>query len=157
MTTVNTDNQEELVCTQQTREQWKRRERELIAWVDRDKQVRIPKQTLPLGQLDIIVDAELHGALTLLKQLHIPTEFSCAGVSILDDPENHSLYAYITLLASEQTDRFIQLAVQQMKHRLLVTFEPARCRYDLSSFYIGHNRSFCLLMEHCAQRLLHNP
>lgn len=157
MTTVNTGNQEELVCTQQTREQWKRRERELIAWVDRDKQVRLPKQTLPLGQLDIIVDAELHGALTLLKQLHIPTEFSCAGVSILDDPENHSLYAYITLLASEQTDRFIQLAVQQMKHRLLVTYEPARCRYDLSSFYIGHNRSFCMLMEHCARRLLLHP
>ncbi|WP_240417054.1 hypothetical protein [Paenibacillus periandrae] len=157
MTTVNTDNQEELVCSQQTREQWKRRERELSAWVDRDKQIRIPKQTVPLGHMDIIVDAELHGALTLLKQLQIPTEFSCAGVSILDDPENHSLYAYITLLASEQTDRFIQLALQQMKHRLLVTYEPARCRYDLSSFYIGHNRSFCMLMEYCARKLLFNP
>jgi hypothetical protein len=102
-----------------------------------------------LGQ--VAVDAQLHTALTILKEMQIPTEFSCAGVSILDEPEDHSLYAYITFLMSEKTDRFIVLAKQQMKHRLLVTFEPARKRYDLSSFLIGNNRSFCILIQHCAQ------
>lgn len=150
MTTVSMDNQEELVYTQPSVELWRRRKRELEAWVERTKTSRQPKQTMPFGQ--VVVDAQLHGALTLFQRLEIPTEFSCAGVSILDEPEDHSLYAYITFLASEKTDRFIKLAMNQMRHRLLVTYEPERKRYDLSSFFISHNRTFCLLMEHCAAR-----
>jgi hypothetical protein len=149
MTTTNVNNDEEIVLTQQTVEQWRRRRRELDAWVNRDKLGRHPKQTLLLDH--VAVDAQLHAALSILKDMQIPTEFSCAGVSILDEPEDHSLYAYITFLTSEKTDRFIELAKQQMKHRLLVTFEPTRKRYDLSSFLIGHNRSFCLLIQRCAE------
>ncbi|WP_442437009.1 hypothetical protein [Paenibacillus peoriae] len=37
-----------------------------------------------------------------------------------------------------------------MRHRLLVVYELERNRYDLSSFFLGHNRSFCQLMEYCA-------
>ncbi|NHN30849.1 hypothetical protein [Paenibacillus agricola] len=153
MTTSNVDNDinndEEIVLTEQTAEQWRRRRRELDTWVNRDKLGRLPKQTMMLDQ--VAVDAQLHKALTIFKEQQIQTEFSCAGVSILDEPEDHSLYAYITFLASEQTERFIALAKQQMKHRLLVVFEPGRKRYDLSSFLIGHNRSFCLQIEHCAE------
>lgn len=149
MTTVNVDNDEEIVLTQQTVDQWRRRRRELDAWVSRDKLGRHPKQTILLDH--VAVDAQLHRALTLLKEMQIPTEFSCAGVSILDEPEDHSLYAYITFLTSEKMDRFISLAKQQMRHRLLVTYEPARKRYDLSSFLIGHNRSFCMLIQRCAE------
>ncbi|SFE60596.1 hypothetical protein SAMN04487969_104130 [Paenibacillus algorifonticola] len=139
----------EKVISMHTAQRWQRRERELQSWLAREKITKHPKQTLLLGHVSI--DAELLPALTLLKEQGIPTEFSCAGVSVLDEPEDHSLYAYITFPACEQTERFIQLAIQRMKHRLLVTFEPARNRYDLSSFYIGHNRSFCLLMLRCAQ------
>jgi hypothetical protein len=151
-TTVSVDNDEEIVLSGQTNEQWRRRQREVAAWVSRDKRSRSPKQTIQLGHVD--VDIQLHKALTYLQQAQVPTEFSCAGVSILDEPEDHSLYAYITFLASEKTNRLIKLAMKQMKHRLLVTFEPARSRYDLSSFYIGHNRSFCILMQECAEKFM---
>ncbi|WP_346779405.1 hypothetical protein [Paenibacillus brevis] len=109
----------------------------------------VAKQTLWLGNIE--VDAEIFAALACLKRMHIQTEFSCAGVSPLDEAEDHSLYAYITMFRSEKADRFVQFAMHQMRHRLLVTFEPSRNRYDLSSFFIGHNRSFCLLMQRCSE------
>jgi hypothetical protein len=149
MTSTDAENNEEIVLTQQSVEQWKRRRRELDAWVSRDKMGRKPKRTILLDQ--VAVDAELHRTLSNLKEMQISTEFSCAGVSILDEPEDHSIYAYITMLASEQTEQFIDLARQQMRHRLLVIYEPARKRYDLSSFMLGHNRSFCRLMERCTE------
>lgn len=131
---------------------WQRRKRELLHWCRRPKPSKRAKQTVVLG--NVRIDAELLGALTLLKRLRIETEFSCAGVSLLDEPEDHSLYAYMTLPASERTERFVRFAMGRMKHRLLVTFEPSRNRYDLSSFFIGHNRSFCLLMERCARAFM---
>lgn len=143
------DGEAEQVISMHTAQRWRKREWELHSWMEREKIKKHPKQTLLLGH--VAIDAELLPALTLLKEQGIPTEFSCAGVSALDEPEDHSLYAYITFPACEQTERFIKQAMQRMKHRLLVTFEPARNRYDLSSFYIGHNRSFCLLMLCCSQ------
>ncbi|SDM85085.1 hypothetical protein SAMN04487897_101251 [Paenibacillus sp. yr247] len=139
----------EITLSQHTEAQWKRREEELIAWTARVKQRKHPKQTKLLGHFH--VDAELFDALSLLLAKQVLTEYSCAGVSPLDEPEDHSLYAYITLIASARTERFVQLAMKRMNHRLLVTFEPGRNRYDLSSFYIGHNRSFCQLIQQCAE------
>lgn len=144
------DNDAEKVISVHSAESWKRREAELESWLKRTKLRRRAKQTAHLGNVE--VDAELLGALTLLKRMNVQTEFSCAGVSVLDEPEDHSLYAYMTLFASEQADRFVCLAMRQMRHRLLVTFEASRGRYDLSSFYIGHNRSFCLLLQRAAER-----
>jgi hypothetical protein len=60
----------------------------------------------------------------------------------------------MTLMASDKTERFVQFAMRQMRHRLLVTFEPSRNRYDLSSFFIGHNRSFRFLLQRCAEAFL---
>ncbi|WP_424766898.1 hypothetical protein [Paenibacillus sp. sgz302251] len=131
---------------------WSRREMELVRWIAISKPKKRPKQVVWLGNTEI--DAELLPALSLFKRMGIATEFSCAGVSLLDEPEEHSLYAYITFPASARTETFIQLAMKRMRHRLLVTFEPGRNRYDLSSFYIGHNRSFCLLMESCAKAMM---
>lgn len=139
----------ERVLSRHTDRQWRRRRVELAEWTERPKVRRRAKRTAWLGPTEI--DAELLGALTHLKRAGIATEFSCAGVSVLDEPEDHSLYAYITLIASPLAERFIQAAMAYMGHRLLVTFEPARGRYDCSSFLIGHNRSFCLLMEKCAR------
>ncbi|MEK0314823.1 hypothetical protein [Cohnella sp. 56] len=142
------DAREEIV-SEHTERQWQKRRLELAEWTERPKVRQRAKQTAWLGQAE--VDAELLGALTQLKRIGIETEHSCAGVSVLDEPEDHSLYAYITLHASPLADRFVQAAMAYMKRRLLVTFEPARSRYDCSSFLIGHNRSFCLLMEKCAR------
>ncbi|WKL02273.1 hypothetical protein Q0F98_39560 [Paenibacillus amylolyticus] len=72
------------------------------------------------------------------------------GVSPLDEPVDHSLYAYVTLIQSEVSDQFVHYALRRMRNRLLVTLEAEKGRYDLSSFFIGHNRSFCWWMEHCA-------
>jgi hypothetical protein len=149
MAYISHNDEMETVVSSHGERRWQRRERELADWAGRPKIRKRAKQTVMLGNIHI--DAELLAALTLFKRMHIETEFSCAGVSPLDEPEDHSLYAYITFPASERTERFVKLAMKRMKHRLLVTFEPARNRYDLSSFYIGHNRSFCLLMEHCAR------
>lgn len=139
----------EFVLSNQAEALWERRERELNAWAKRDKRKKRAKLTMTLESFT--VDAELYPALSRLRRMQIPTEFSCAGVSLLDDPLDHSLYAYITLHKSEQTEGFVRFATGFMKHRLLVTFEPARERYDLSSFFIGHNRSFCMLMQRCAE------
>lgn len=145
--TLNDD--KEHVLSAQSEQHWLRRENELTAWAKMDKRTRKAKLTMTLESFT--VDAELYPALSLLRRLQIPTEFSCAGVSLLDDPEDHSLYAYITLHASDSATRFVSFAMAFMKHRLLVTYEPARNRYDLSSFFIGHNRSFCLLMQRCVE------
>ncbi|MCM3701637.1 hypothetical protein [Paenibacillus macerans] len=142
-------NDEEKVISVHSEKQWLRRDAELASWLRRPKQRRRAKQTVWLGNTP--VDAEIFAALAGLKRMHIQTEFSCAGVSPLDEPEDHSLYAYITLLGSEKADRFVQFAMRRMRHRLLATFEPSRNRYDLSSFLIGHNRSFCMLLQRCAE------
>ncbi|CAM4012908.1 hypothetical protein L1N85_09060 [Paenibacillus alkaliterrae] len=139
----------EIVLSSQTIHLWERRRIELAAWVDRDKLKIKDKLTVELE--GFTVDAELCTALSIIRNLKIHTEFSCAGVSLVDDPFDHSLYAYITLSASERTERFVAFVQRLMKHRLLVTFEPGRKRYDLSSFFIGHNRSFCLLIQRCAE------
>ncbi|WP_274485291.1 hypothetical protein [Paenibacillus polymyxa] len=52
--------------------------------------------------------------------------------------------------ADERSGAFVQWAMRYMLHRLLVVYELGRNRYDLSSFFLGHNRSFCQLMEYCA-------
>lgn len=149
MAYISHSNEAEIVISLHGEQRWRRREVELSRWIVTPKLRMRAKQTVCFGGADI--DAELLPALTLLKRLGIETEFSCAGVSLLDEPEEHSLYAYITFSASAQAEAFVKLAIVRMKHRLLVTYEPARDRYDLSSFYIGHNRSFCLLIKSCAK------
>jgi len=139
----------EVVISEHSQERWRRRDEELSRWVAAPKPRKHAKQTVLFGGAEI--DAELLKALMLLKQMGIKTEYSCAGVSLLDEPEEHSLYAYITFPKTEKATAFINYAMTRMKHRLLVTFEPKRNRYDLSSFYIGHNRSFCFLIERCAK------
>ncbi|MBD2868480.1 hypothetical protein [Paenibacillus arenilitoris] len=142
----------EVVISEHNERRWRRREEELIRWSAAAKPRRRPKQTAYFGGAEI--DAELLAALSLFKRMGIDTEFSCAGVSLLDEPEDHSLYAYITFPATDKTEAFVRLAQNRMKHRLLVTFEPGRNRFDLSSFYIGHNRSYCLLIERCAKQMM---
>lgn len=141
----------EVIVSMHGKQHWKRREEELTRWIVSPKTRKRAKHTAIFGGVEI--DSELLPVLTLFKRLGIKTEYSCAGVSLLDEPEDHSLYAYITFPASLRTEAFVRLAMMRMKHRLLVTFEPGRNRYDLSSFYIAHNRSFCLLMESCARTM----
>ncbi|MFC0332547.1 hypothetical protein ACFOLF_01165 [Paenibacillus sepulcri] len=144
---------EEIILSGQSRERWGRRRREIAEWVELVKPPsRHPKKTALLDGIE--VDVELHRALMLFQQMNISTEFSCAGVSVLDEPEDHSLYAYITFHESKQTEQFVQFAMAYMRHRLLVIHEPSRSRYDLSSFFIGHNRSFCMLVGRCAEQFL---
>ncbi|CAM4371998.1 hypothetical protein SAEN111111_23315 [Saccharibacillus endophyticus] len=140
---------EEMIISSQTAEQWNRRRTELGRWAEREKIRLFPKK---VGLLDgVEVDIELLEALKLLNAAGIVTEFSCAGVSPLDEPEEHSLYAYVILLENESAKKFIDYATQRMGRRLLVTYEPAHHRYDLSSFMLGQNRSFCFLLEACAR------
>lgn len=145
--TLNDD--KEHVLSAHSEQHWLRRDKELTAWTKIDKRRRKAKLTMTLESFT--VDAELYPALSLLRRLQIQTEFSCAGVSLLDDPDDHSLYAYITLHASESAESFVNFAMAFMKNRLLVTYEPARNRYDLSSFFIGQNRSFCFLLQRCVE------
>ncbi|WP_342351949.1 hypothetical protein [Paenibacillus campinasensis] len=149
MSVISPKPEEEQVISTHSVERWHRRRSELAGWLQRPKRRLRAKQVVWLG--DIEVDVEMFDALACLKRMNIPTEFSCAGVSPLDEPEDHSLYAYITMPASEKTDRFVQFAMERMKHRLLVTYEPSGNRYDLSSYFIGHNRSYCLLLGACAE------
>lgn len=149
MAHIGVKNDSEIIISQHSDALWRRRELELACWVQRAKPRRRAKQIAVLGNVEI--DAELLAALTMFKRMDIPTEYSCAGVSLLDEPEDHSLYAYITFVATEKTERFVQFAMQQMRHRLLVVWEPSRNRYDLSSFFIAHNRSFGLLIQRCAE------
>ncbi|WP_047154029.1 hypothetical protein [Aneurinibacillus tyrosinisolvens] len=134
----------EIILTSHTQEQWRKRRQELTEWNERPKQPRRAKALLRFAS--DYVDEEMHPALALLNQLGIKTEYSCAGVSVLDDPESHSLYAYVTFPKTNDAEPFMQFLIKKMRHRLLAIYEPERNRYDLSSFYIGHNRSFCLLL-----------
>lgn len=118
-------------------------------WIAREK-ISISEKRIAVFD-NTVVDAELLQALMLLKQNGIVTEFSCAGVSPLDEVEDHSLYAYITLIKNENSHAFIQAAMKRMKHRILVSYEPGRNRYDISSFFLGHNRTFCRLIQACAE------
>lgn len=139
----------EQLWSNQSAEQWWRRKRELAAWIDRPKPQNWQKKLLLFD--DIEVDASIYPALMTLKELHFKTEYSCAGVSILDEPEDHSLYAYVTLMEGPNTNQFVEYAMQRMGYRLLVTYEGLKHRYDLSSFYISQNRSFCYGLELCAK------
>lgn len=140
---------DEIISESQTPAHWRRRRAELERWADRDKISRGAKRVALLQGVE--VDAELLEALRLLNEAGVGTEFSCAGVSPLDEPEDHSLYAYVTLIDSEAARSFVEYASARMRRRLLVSYEPERRRYDLSSFMLGQNRSFCLLLEACAR------
>ncbi len=135
---------DEHVLSIHSQERWMRKRREVDEWEKRQKFIKKQKETVSF--LNDEVDTQLFPALSLLNDMNIITQYSCAGVSVWDDPLNHSLYAYVTVLDSEKTRDFINYLQQGMRHRLLVTYEPARKRYDLSSFYIQHNRSFCFLL-----------
>ncbi|OWA34775.1 hypothetical protein B9G55_16070 [Saccharibacillus sp. O16] len=140
---------EEVVLSEQDRPLWIKRREELAVWAEREKKTLVPKRTRMFEGEE--VDAELYECLRLLNAAGVRTEFSCAGVSMLDEPEDHSLYAYVTLHEGTQTRPFVDYALRRMGRRILVVWEPQRRRYDLSSFYIRHNRSFCLLLEACAR------
>lgn len=140
---------DEIISGEHTPEQWKRRRMELERWADREKIRRSPKRLSELNGVE--VDTELLEALRLLNESGVQTEFSCAGVSPLDEPEEHSLYAYVTLVESRAAQAFVDYAAVRMGRRLLVSYESSRRRYDLSSFMLGQNRSFCLLLENCAR------
>lgn len=142
----------EQLWSNQSAEQWKRRKLELSAWVERPKPQNGQKKLMSFE--DVEVDAMMYPALMALKKLHFKTEYSCAGVSILDEPEDHSLYAYVTLLEGPDTDRFVKYAMKRMRYRLLVIYEAVEHRFDLSSFYISQNRSFCYGLELCAKEFL---
>lgn len=135
---------EEKIISFHSKERWMRKRKEIEAWDRQNKVVRKPKATVPF--LHDEVDEELFPALFLLNDAGVHTQYSCAGVSLLDDPIHHSLYAYVTILDSKKGRNLIAELKRRMRHRLLVTYEPKRKRYDLSSFYIKHNRSFCFLL-----------
>jgi hypothetical protein len=132
---------QEVILSEHHIERRKRRIIERSEWLNTPKIKRKEKKLSLLG--DQHVDYELYPALKVINELGIRTEFSCAGVSILDEPEDHSLYAYVTLLESVHTKEFVEFILDKMKYRILISYEPARQRYDLSSYFIKHNRSFC--------------
>lgn len=143
---INTQQIEDVILTHHTKEQWRRRYIERSDWIQAPKIRKKPKAVRWLNQ--DYVDEELHPALLLLNEIGIVTQYSCAGVSLLDEPEDHSLYAYVTLPESPSSTSFVRYLMDKMGHRVLVSYEPARKRYDLSSFFIQHNRSFCMLLYH---------
>nr|WP_249435654.1 hypothetical protein [Paenibacillus sp. Marseille-Q4541] len=145
----------EQLWSNQSRDRWRRRKLELAAWIERPKPETWKKELLLFEGVE--VDAKIYPALMELKKLQFKTEFSCAGVSILDEPEDHSLYAYVTLFEGPNTEKFVRYAMERMGYRLLVTYEANKNRYDLSSFYIGQNRSFCYWLEQCAKEFLMDP
>ncbi|CAM3593610.1 hypothetical protein [Marinicrinis lubricantis] len=142
----------EAVLSMHSKERWDRRKRELDEWIAVKKERKMPKKTRLFE--GVPVDEQLYLALVCLQQAGIRTEYSCAGVSPLDEPEEHSLYAYVTFYAEGPAKRFTEIVLEYMKHRAVVTYEPEKNRYDVSSFFIGHNRSFCLLLEAAARRLM---
>jgi len=135
---------EEIILTPYSRDLWWRRENERRVWMESPKVRRREKKVKKFGNVE--VDIELYPALTILNEYGITTEYSCSGVSVLDEPEDHSLYAYVTLPKTTASDHFIKYLIQRMGRRMIVTEEPKRQRYDISSFFIKHNRSFCLLL-----------
>ncbi|MGC5772355.1 hypothetical protein [Paenibacillus pabuli] len=145
---MDLNEEQEVLLSQQPARLWRRRKLELMHWTEREKQTVAAKRTKIWNGVE--VDAELVDALTLLHRAGVRTEFSCAGVSPLDEPIDHSLYAYVTLIQNEAADQFVTYALSQMRNRLLATLETGTGRYDLSSFFIGHNRSFCWWIQYCA-------
>lgn len=141
---INAQPMEEVILSHHKEECWRRRELERIAWIQAPKIRKKSKAVRWLNQ--DYVDEELHPTLLLLNEIGIATEYSCAGVSALDEPEDHSLYAYVTLPETPSSTLFVQNLMEKMGHRVLVSYEPDRRRYDLSSFFIQHNRSFCMLL-----------
>lgn len=148
------DSSSELLLSTHTPDQWRRRRQELNEWINKPKVRKQPKRTRLFG--DTSVDEQLYPILIQLQKAGLETEFSCAGVSPLDEPVDHSLYAYLTFFASGPAEKFANILMENMRHRALITYEPARHRYDVSSFFIGHNRSFCLLLQQSADQLLRN-
>lgn len=144
----HSENQREIILSKHKAEHWLRRDAERKEWNQIPKQAIKPKAHKKL--VDDEVDQELYDSLVLLNVLGIKTEFSCAGVSVLDEPEDHSLYAYITFLKTDTSTDFVEYLIKRMGHRLLLTYEPLKNRYDISSFFIKHNRSFCLLLHECS-------
>lgn len=142
--------EQEVLLSNQPALLWKRRRQELQRWTERDKTTVSPKRTTLWNGIE--VDFEMFSALDLMSQKGMRTEYSCAGVSPLDEPVDHSLYAYVTLVQNGAADQFVEFAMNRMRNRLLVTLDQPTGRYDLSSFFIGHNRSFCWWMQHCAAR-----
>lgn len=139
----------EILLTPHREHQWQRRIEELQHWMQADKPRKRGKRIVQLGEE--WVDWELYPALQLLNDKGIATEFSCAGVSCADEPHDHSLYAYLTIPYSVKAEAFIRHVIRRMRHRICVTYEPLRHRYDLSSMRIQQNRSFCLLLHACAR------
>ncbi|WP_342551314.1 hypothetical protein [Paenibacillus sp. FSL R7-0652] len=148
MNSHDKEGEQEVLLSEQPAHLWRRRKQELLHWTERDKRTVSPKRTAIWNGVE--VDAELVHTLSLLQGAGVQTEYSCAGVSPLDEPVDHSLYAYVTLIQSQAAEQFVCCARSRMRNRLLVTFEAERGRYDLSSFFIGHNRSFCWWIERCA-------
>lgn len=138
----------EVLLSKHSDQHWRRRKVELENWTNRTKVRKEGKRTTIFDGVD--VDTEIYPALSKLKQIGIQTEYSCAGVSPLDEPLDHSLYAYITFMDGAYAEKFAGIIVNVMKNRALLTYEPGRKRYDVSSFFIGHNRTFCFLIDHCA-------
>ncbi|MFC0391367.1 hypothetical protein [Paenibacillus mendelii] len=98
MAYISQSDESEMIISLHGEQHWRRREEELSRWIVAPKPRMRSKLTASFRGFDI--DAELLPALTLFIRLEIETEFSCAGVSLLDEPEEHSLYAYITFPAS---------------------------------------------------------
>jgi hypothetical protein len=147
--TTQIDEYKEMILSKHKREHWLRRDAERKEWNQTPKHTMKPKILKMLA--DNEVDQELYDSLVLLNVLGIMTEFSCAGVSVLDEPEDHSLYAYVTFLKTDRSTDFVEYLMKRMRHRLLLTYEPMKNRYDISSFFINHNRSFCLLLKKYAR------
>lgn len=143
--TNQSNDQKEMILSKHKAEQWLRRDAERKEWDQTLKKAVKPKVLKKLAGVE--VDQELYDSLVLLNNLGIKTEYSCAGVSVLDEPEDHSLYAYVTFLKTSRSTDFAEYLVKRMDHRLLLTYEPLKERYDISSFFINHNRSFCLLLH----------
>ncbi len=144
------ENQRERTISRHAPSRCLRREKEVAEWVESPKQRRRPKR---LALFDgVHVDEEMLPALQNMRDIGVVTEFSCAGVSLQDEPEEHSLYAYVTVFDSDRAQRFVQFLMRRMRHRILISYEPDRRRYDISSFYIAHNRSFCYLLAQSALR-----
>lgn len=139
------NNQKEMILSKHKPAHWLRRDAERMEWDQSHKKTIKPKILKKLS--DVEVDQELYDSLILLNVLGIKTEYSCAGVSVLDEPEDHSLYAYVTFLKTNRSSDFVEYLVKRMGHRLLLTYEPLKNRYDISSYFIKHNRSFCLLLH----------
>ena len=108
--------EQEVLLSEQPTHLWRRRKQELLHWTERDKRTVSPKRTVIWNGVE--VDAELVRTLSLLQEAGVQTEFSCAGVSPLDEPVEHSLYAYVTLIQSQAAEQFVNDAIVRMRNRL---------------------------------------